>query len=66
MSLDRIDRPIAAYRFAICRELLDHIIAIAIAATRFAHFDTATLTAACLIRQVFEEKRIHGAFEANM
>src|SRR5262249_39557733 len=47
-------------------DLAQHVIAIAEAATRAALLDPAAQAAAGLGREVLEEKRIHGALEADM
>lgn len=61
-----VDGAVAANGFAIGIQLLDHIVAIGIAATRFASLDTAALAAAGLVGKILEEEGIHCALEADM
>jgi hypothetical protein len=44
-GLHRIDGAIAAHRLAVRGELLDHVVAVGLAAARFSQFDAAALTA---------------------
>lgn len=61
-----VDGAVAANGFAIGVQLLDHIVAIGIAATRFASLDTAALAAAGLVSKIFKEEGIHRALQTDM
>lgn len=66
VGLERVNRTIPAHRLAIRSELLDYIIAVRVAAARFAHLDPATLTATDLVRQILQEERVHRALQADV
>ncbi|KIU47352.1 hypothetical protein QU41_19755 [Bradyrhizobium elkanii] len=66
ISLNLIDGPVATHRLAAGVELLDHIIAIGIAATGLAQLDAATLTAPRLVGEILQEQGVHRALEPDM
>lgn len=60
-----VDRPIAADRLTICRELLHHVIAEAQPATGLAILDPAAQPTARLVGEVFQEEGVHRARHAD-
>lgn len=65
-SLRRIDLAFAAYQLALIRQPPDHAVAIADSPCREALLDPPAQTAMRLLGKVFQEQRIHRAFEADM
>ena len=61
-----VDRAVAADRFAVGVELLDHVVAVGIAAARLAVLHPAAQAPAGLVGQVLQEQRVHRALQPDM
>ncbi|REF68255.1 hypothetical protein BDD41_3287 [Paracoccus versutus] len=66
LGLRCVDRAVAAARLAIAVELLDHVVAVGIAAAGLAGLDPAALAAPGLVGQILQEQRVHRALQPDM
>ena len=61
-----VDFTVSPHSLSVRAECLDDLVAIGQTAARLAVFDAAPQTPSGFVSKVFQEHRIHGAFQANM